>query len=198
MQQLPGRRALALVAALALASAGSAFAQDTTEAGGARFDTTAAGAGAIDTAGADTSAKMGSDTSAANDKAVLKAHSEGLVATTWLFGTLACAGGSANEDDTAAAPQQDTAQVTEPPPGYSGMERDTTIFPPDSGQAATPEQVENQTTGTYEDTASDTTQGDAYREERPPAADSAAHDSHDSMDHPGAEDTTGQTPDTTQ
>ena len=49
-----------------------------------------------------------------------------LAAMAWLFGSLACAGGSANEDDTAAAPQQDTAQATEPPPGYSGMERDTT------------------------------------------------------------------------
>ena len=158
MQQLPGRRALALVAALALASAGSAVAQDTTEAGGARFDTTAAGAGAIDTAGADTSAKMGSDTSAANDTSAVR-----------------------DTTDTS-----DTSGVQNPP-GYRGMERDTTIFPPDSGQAATPEQVENQTTGTYEDTASDTTQGDAYPEDRPAAEDSAGHDS-----------TTGQTPDSTQ
>jgi len=57
---------------------------------------------------------------------MMKRLTAGLVAVTWLFGTLACAGGSANEDDTAAAPQQDTAQATEPPPGYSGMERDTT------------------------------------------------------------------------
>jgi hypothetical protein len=49
-----------------------------------------------------------------------------LAAMAWLLGSLACAGGSANEDDTAAAPQPDTAQVTEPPPGYSGMEQDTT------------------------------------------------------------------------
>jgi hypothetical protein len=58
--------------------------------------------------------------------AMMKRSTAGLVAVTWLFGTLACAGGSANEDDTAAAPQQDTAQATEPPPGYSGMEQDTT------------------------------------------------------------------------
>ena len=57
---------------------------------------------------------------------MMKRSTAGLVAVTWLFGTLACAGGSANEDDTAAAPQQDTAQATEPPPGYSGMEQDTT------------------------------------------------------------------------
>jgi hypothetical protein len=51
-----------------------------------------------------------------------------LAAVAWLLGSLACAGGSANEDETAAAPapQQDTAQVAEPPPGYSGMEQDTT------------------------------------------------------------------------
>jgi hypothetical protein len=62
------------------------------------------------------------------------------------------------------------------------MERDTTIFPPDSGQASTPDQVENQTTGTYEDTASDTTEGAA----------------HDSMDHTGSGDTAGQSADSTQ
>ena len=163
MQQSSGRRALALVAALALGGVGTAFAQDTTEAGGARLDTTAAGAGAIDTAGADTSAQLDRDTSAANDT-------------------------SAVGDTT------DTSGVQNPP-GYRGMERDTTMFPPDSGRAQTPEQVENQTTGTYQDTASDTTGGDGYREERPPAADSAAHDS---MEHTGAGDTTGQTPDTTQ
>ena len=56
----------------------------------------------------------------------MKRSTATLTAAAWLFGSLACAGGSANEDDTAAAPQQDTAQVTEPPPGYSGMERDTT------------------------------------------------------------------------
>jgi len=55
----------------------------------------------------------------------MKRSTATLAAAAWLFGTLACAG-SAQEDDTAAAPQQDTAQVTEPPPGYSGMEQDTT------------------------------------------------------------------------
>ena len=56
MQYLPGRRELALVAALAFATAGSAFAQDTTEAGGAPMDTTQPAAGALDTAGVDSSA----------------------------------------------------------------------------------------------------------------------------------------------
>jgi hypothetical protein len=160
MQQLSGRRVLALVAALALASGGSALAQDTTETGAARLDTTEAGAGAIDTAGADTSAPMNRDTSAANDTSAVR--------------------------DTT-----DTSGVQNPP-GYRGMERDTTMFPPDSGQSAAPEQVEDQTTGTYQDTATDTTRGDASQEERPPAADSGAHDS---MDHTGAGDTTAHTGD---
>ena len=56
----------------------------------------------------------------------MKRSTATLAAVAWLFGSLACAGGSANEDDTAAVPQQDTAQVAEPPPGYSGMEQDTT------------------------------------------------------------------------
>lgn len=51
-----------------------------------------------------------------------------LAAAAMLFGTLACAGNkSGGEDETAAAPQ-DTTQVQNPP-GYSGMERDTTILP---------------------------------------------------------------------
>ena len=39
----------------------------------------------------------------------MKRSTATLTAAAWLFGSLACAGGSANEDDTAAAPQQDTA-----------------------------------------------------------------------------------------
>jgi hypothetical protein len=162
MQQLPGRRALALVAALALAGAGTAYAQDTTETGGARFDTTAAGAGAMDTTGADTSAQMDRDTSAAND--------------------------------TSAVRDSTDSSGVENPPGYRGMERDTTMFPPDSGQSQAPDQGASQTTDTSEDSAADTTEGNGYRSERPAAADSAAHDS---MDHTGAADTTGQASDST-
>ena len=112
MQQLPGRRALALAVALAFATAGSAFAQDTTETGAARFDTTEAGAGAIDTAGADTSAQMDRDTSAVDD-------------TTDTTGV---------DDTTGASGVQN-------PPGYSGMERDTTMFPAEGGPPATPEEA---------------------------------------------------------
>jgi hypothetical protein len=161
MQQLPGKRALALAIALAFATAGAASAQDTTEAGGARFDTTEAGAGAIDTTTPDSSAKM--DSSAVNDT-------------------------------TGASGVQN-------PPGYSGMERDTTMFPDKGGPPATPDQVEDQTTGTYEDSASTDTSGTAqnppgYRGmERPAGIDSAA--GHDSAHGTGgaAGDTTAAAPD---
>jgi hypothetical protein len=154
MQQLPGRRALALVAALALATAGSAFAQDTTEAGGARLDTTEAAAGAIDTAGADTSAQMDRDTSAASDT-------------------------TAATDTSAVRDTTDTSGVQNPP-GYRGMERDTTLFPPEGGPPASPEAAAGQTTGTYGDS------GDS--------GDSAAGD-HSTHHEPSAGDTTAQTPD---
>ena len=55
MQHLSGRRVLALVAALALGTAGSTLAQDTSDMGRARMDTTQPAVGAIDTAGTDTS-----------------------------------------------------------------------------------------------------------------------------------------------
>ena len=55
MQHLSGRRVLALVAALALGTAGSALAQDTSDMGRMRMDTTQPPVGAIDTAGTDTS-----------------------------------------------------------------------------------------------------------------------------------------------
>jgi hypothetical protein len=126
MRYLPGRRELALVAALALATAGSAFAQDTTDMGRAPMDTTQPAAGAIDTTGVDSSAI--SDTT-------------------------------------------DTSGVQNPP-GYRGMERDTTMFPPKRGGA---DSVPSDTSGADEN--------DAYRSERPAAADSAAHDS---MQHGGA------------
>ncbi len=92
MQHLSGRRVLALVAALTLGPAGATRAQDTTDMGRAPMDTTQPAAGAIDTAGTDTSAVR----------------------------------------DTA-----DTSAVQNPP-GYRGMERDTTMFPPKrSGEDST-------------------------------------------------------------
>jgi hypothetical protein len=93
MQHLPSKRVLVLILGLAIATAGSAYAQDTVETGEAPIDTIEPEAGAIDTAGVDTSAI--SDTT-----------------------------------DTISD-TTDTSNVTNPP-GYRGMERDTTLFPDDS------------------------------------------------------------------
>jgi len=86
MRHVTGTRSLALIAGLLLAGAGSALAQDTTDAGRATMDTTAP-TGAIDTSGV---------------------------------------------DSTAARDTTDTSVTN--PPGYRGMERDTTM-PADSGGA---------------------------------------------------------------
>jgi hypothetical protein len=77
----------------------------------------------------------------------------GLAAAAMLFGTLACAGNSAGgegEDETAAA--QDTSE-TQNPPGYSGMERDTTQVPTDSQPTASDTFLQEQGTGVPDDTA---------------------------------------------
>jgi hypothetical protein len=122
MQHQSGRLALALVAALALGTADSALAQDTTDMGRARMDTTQPAAGAIDTAGTDTSAVR--DTT-----------------------------------DTT-----DTSGVANPQ-GYRGMEpdtmRDTTRIP---AQRGTSDSLPSDSAAAGE--------GDDYRTERPPAADS--------------------------
>jgi hypothetical protein len=167
MQQLPGRRALALAVALAFTTAVSAVAQDTTEVGGARFDTTDAGAGAIDTAGADTTGQMDRDTSAADDT-------------------------SAVGDTSGVRDTTDTSGVQNPP-GYRGMERDTTMFPAEGGPPATPEEAAGQTTGTYGDSASHDTSAagqnpPGYRGmERPVGGDSAA--GHDTTHESGVDTT---------
>lgn len=177
MQQLPGRRALALAVALTFAAAGSAFAQDTTDAGAARFDTTDAGAGAIDTAAVDTSAQMDRDTSAVND-------------TT-----------GAAYDTTGAATDTSGASGVQNPPGYRGMERDTTMFPAEGGPPASPEEAAGQTTGVYGDSAAGEHQNPpGYRGmERPAGIDSAAagHDTSHGTGT-GAGDTTGMNPDSSQ
>ena len=162
MQQLPGRRALALVVALAFAMAGSAVAQDTTETGAARFDTTDAGAGAIDTAGADTSAQMDRDTSAAND----------------------------TTDTSGVRDTTDTSGVQNPP-GYRGMERDTTMFPSEGGPPASPEDAAGQTTGVYGDSADADQNPPGYRGMEQPAGEDTSHEH-------GAGDTTAVSPDSTQ
>ena len=170
MQQLPGRRALALVVALTFAATGSAFAQDTTEAGAARFDTTEAGAGAIDTAAVDTSAQMDRDTSAVND--------------------------TTGSDTTAG----DTSGVQNPP-GYRGMERDTTMFPAKGGPPATPEEAAGQTTGVYGDSAVNANQNPpGYRGMERPAGGDSLDAGHDTTQHSGQGwgDTTAVNPDSAQ
>ena len=96
----------------------------------------------------------------------------------------------------------DTSDVQNPP-GYRGMERDTTMFPPEGGPPATPEEAAGQTTGKYKDSTWRDTSGakqnpPGYRGmERPVEGDSAA--GHDTTQHgTGAGDTTAQTPDSAQ
>jgi hypothetical protein len=67
-----------------------------------------------------------------------------------LFGTLACAGGMSREDETAAA--RDTSEAQNPP-GYRGMEQDTTLVPADSQPTASDTFLQEQGTGVPEDTA---------------------------------------------
>jgi hypothetical protein len=76
-----------------------------------------------------------------------------------LVGALACAGNTARTDDTdqsAAARDTTTTQDTlngqnENPPGYRGMERDTTQTP--TGQTPSDTFLQNQGQGTPQDTA---------------------------------------------
>jgi hypothetical protein len=121
-----------------------------------------------------------------------KRSTAGLATMALFFGSLACASGVAREDDTAAAPQ-DTTEAAEPPPGYSGMEQDTT------GTEQQPTAVDTflneQGTGVPADTA-------GYGGlEQPDTSGAAAGDTSTGMDTTsttGGFDTTGMTsPDTT-
>ena len=66
-----------------------------------------------------------------------------------LAGTFACASNSARVDDETAAAQDTT--TTQAPPGYSGMERDTTMQP-DSAPTAVDTFLQQQGTGVPADT----------------------------------------------
>jgi hypothetical protein len=79
-----------------------------------------------------------------------KRSTAGVAAIAMLFGTLACAGGMAREDETAAA--RDTSEAQNPP-GYRGMEQDTTQVPTDSQPTASDTFLQEQGTGVPEDTA---------------------------------------------
>lgn len=76
----------------------------------------------------------------------------GLAAVAMVLGTFACAGNSAGrDDDTAAAAAQDSSEV-QTPPGYSGMERDTTQVPTDRQPTAVDTFLNEQGTGVPTDT----------------------------------------------
>jgi hypothetical protein len=81
-----------------------------------------------------------------------KLSTGGLAAAALLISTLACAGtGLPREEDTGAAPADTTE--TQNPPGYRGMERDTTQVPEDSLKQPVDTFLEQQGTGTPSDTA---------------------------------------------
>lgn len=72
-----------------------------------------------------------------------------------LFGALACAGNQARTDDETAAAARDTTSSdtvgVQNPPGYRGMERDTTIAPPSQQPSDT--FLQNQGVGGAQDTS---------------------------------------------
>lgn len=102
--------------------------------------------------------------------------------------------------DTSAQGDTSATSGVRNPPGYRGMERDTTIFPPSDDQQQDAGRIEGQATGTYSDTAwQDTTGADqnppGYRGmERPAGLDTTRSDTGkaDGQDTTGADrDTAG-------
>ncbi len=79
-----------------------------------------------------------------------KRSTAGLVTAAMLFGTLACASSMARPEDTGAA--RDTSEAQNPP-GYRGMEQDTTQVPTDSQPTPSDTFLQEQGTGVPEDTA---------------------------------------------
>ncbi len=102
-------------------------------------------------------------------------------------------------DTSATRDTTDTSGVQNPP-GYRGMERDTTIFP-DSGR---PPADTGAATGTYDDSArrdttgADTTSDTTSVGDTEPVEEDAATPRLDPSESPAAGDTAGQTPDSTQ
>jgi hypothetical protein len=126
-----------------------------------------------------------------------KRSTAGLATAAMLFGTLACAGGMAREDDTAAA--QDTTEAQNPP-GYRGMERDTTQVPTDSQPTPSDTFLQQQGTGVPEDTAGysglehpDTSGAAAQDTSGAGWSDTTATTGVDTSGMSGMSDTTGQT-----
>jgi hypothetical protein len=97
-------------------------------------------------------------------------------------------------DTSAARDTTDTSGVQNPP-GYRGMERDTTVFP----DSATPPADTGAATGTYDDSAwQDTTGADTPSVgDSEPVEPDAASPRIDPSESP-AGDTAGQVPDSTQ
>jgi hypothetical protein len=102
-------------------------------------------------------------------------------------------------DTSATRDTTDTSGV-ENPPGYRGMERDTTTFPDSGSPPADAGTVEDQATGTYDDSASQETTGadtTSVGDTEPMEEDSATPRLEPS-ENPAGGDTAGQTPDSTQ
>lgn len=126
-----------------------------------------------------------------------KRSTAGLAAAAMLVGTLACAGGMAREDDTAAA--QDTSEAQNPP-GYRGMEQDTSQVPADSQPTPSDTFLQEQGTGVPEDTAGfsgleqpDTSGAAAQDTSGAGWSDTTGTTGVDTSGMSGMSDTTGQT-----
>jgi hypothetical protein len=126
-----------------------------------------------------------------------KRSTAGLATVAMLFGTLACAGGMAREDETAAA--RDTSEAQNPP-GYRGMERDTTQVPADNAATAADTFLQEQGTGTPTDTAGysgleqpDTSGAAAQDTSGAGWSDTTGATGVDTSGMSGMSDTTGQT-----
>jgi hypothetical protein len=122
-----------------------------------------------------------------------------LAAAGTLIAGLACAGNSSKtEDQTAAA--RDTTQVKNPP-GYAGMERDTTQVPPGATQAPVDTFRQKQGTGSPQDTMgySGIERDTTHHEITPPGqVDSTTVSPTDSTGAAQPSDTTGAQPSSTQ
>ena len=125
-----------------------------------------------------------------------------LAAATVLVGALACAGSMAKPEDQGAAPQ-DTSQAQNPP-GYRGMEQDTTQVPTDSQPTPADTFLQEQGTGVPEDTAGygglehpDTTGAATPDTSGMGGTDTTSTTGVDTSGMSGMSDTTAQTVDTT-
>ncbi len=134
MHQRIAQRLLAIVAGLTLTTAASAYAQDTSQTGGATTDTVAPSAGALDTTLSDTSAVGdSSDTSGVQNPPGY----QGMERDTTLVPPGATTD-SSGADSTRLGTDSASSSGVQNPPGYQGMERDTTLVPSEAtgGSAA--------------------------------------------------------------